>query len=143
MQRRVFLGSILGTYAASLVPYVATANPLPIEQLPYKLRMLNIGTKIFITDDLKTLHRYKFNLLALVNNQVVEIAGPRVCEVVCDKVEGKAVFTAEAVHMKKEIILGGLALISSENIKLIEADYSSPISFRDGDTLHNTYTFSI
>lgn len=142
--RRQFLGSVIGLYAATLLPFVAKANPLPTAiALTKKQRLLAAGHRIFITDSLQTLHKYTFNLLVVENGKVIEIAGPNMKKVEIDKENGNAIFTAEDVNMKMTMTVKGLALLDIDGKKIAEADYRFPVNFVNGDTLKQTYSFNL
>lgn len=144
MNRRGFIGSVIGTVVGLSVPFIAQAAPT-VKKLP--------GSLVRTRKYLELLENGEKAIAAgqffLVLEDGKRIRGPAIKSVKMYEAPGKnyptckAVVTAHIVNVTQSITYKGVVYVTPDGYELTSKNFYASVPATNGDQLHITYTLSI
>lgn len=126
MDRRSFIGSLLGTMIVTRLPFIATAPNIIIPSVEERVALKQRA--------LKSNEEYK----CVIHNNKEDIYGTKLLQI--EQKQGGRVFRFDGIEMFETLSVTGLSIINKDR-KVV---HTSPqiVFVTNGDSLHVTYVLS-
>lgn len=141
MDRRSFLGTVIGTLAASSIPFTARALAIREDTITDEQRARIFGS-LFDSSDAE-LSRYRLFAVAAGDQRFFAPGCKRIDRKKLDR-EMSVAWVSESINLSIPMdILGFGVMLPTRSIVLASGRFSGVVNMDVGDTLNCTYTLSL